>query len=219
MPAPVPVWIVAVHLDARERLAARFRAPRIVVARATDAAVAITVRTSLNARVSLIGATLHLTCCADPAMAAPLFAVTHVAGDDVGDGIFAIAAADTSSLPLGKAYYTVEATWPDGKREQLVPVTELRIVATPDGAVPVGGSVRALRVGVVLFNGETELAAAFSVPLPTGTPYIAVLTPGESTEVGGGVPFAGSASLTEAGFTVALSGPFKGPVGYAIYPA
>ncbi len=216
MSAPVIAWATGIHPDARTRQVARQVAPRIAIPRNTDCAVAITVRYSDNSRVDLTGAALKLTLAKSQTMADVLATLAADLSATAGDALFDLARADTADAALGGYFYTVEAVWSDGKRSQLIPVTSCLLVASAPSDQPVVGAYRALDVGAVLFDGDTELDVTFDAAI-TGE-YRVVLTAGRDTETGSSV-YPQSTGESSTGFTVSLSGPFKGRVTYAIYPA
>jgi len=215
MSIPVCAWINAVLPDARMRLVAAKSYPRIVLPKMTDAWVAMTVRYPDNRRVDLTYSQLVLTVAPTKAMAEASIAV---AGDLLatdGDVMFSIVRADSAGLALGVYYYTVEAVWSDGTRAQLVPVTEMALVASAPTNVSVGGTYRALRVGLVQFSGETEKAITLD-PAISGS-YVVLPTVEAASDVA--IPDASIVDASSAGFTISLSGPYTGRVTYAIYPA
>lgn len=218
MPAPVIAWINAVHLDARQRQLAPYKAPRILLARNTDANIAITVRLSNNARDDIAAATLILTCCRDKAMTTALFAVSSTPGAQTGDAIFVVPAGATAALAVGRAYYTVEIAWPDDTREQLVGPTELWILASgPADASPVPSPpARALplRSFSVTFAGESSKSATFT---DVGATAYVVAIAVSVDAVDGGTPLISASGLSSSGLTLNSTAPFTGTVWVTLY--
>ena len=220
MAAPVVAWINAVHLDARQRLLAAYKAPRILLARNTDALVAITVRLSNNARDDVAAATLIFTCCRDAGMATVLFAVSSTPGEHTGDAIFVVPAGATAALPLGRVYYTVEVLWPDDTREQLVGPTEMLILASaPADSSPVPSPpARALplRSFKVTFANETSKVATFSSV--GATEYVVGIAVSVDAN-DGGTPLVSASNPTSSSLTLNSTAPFTGTVWVTLYAA
>lgn len=230
--APITAALTAVHVDASVRQVARPLLPKIRLARGTNAIVALTVKNSDNTRANITGAAIILTVwtAAGVAIISRIATITDAAqgecrfrfmrSDTGGDG------ADIEPLALGTYYYTVEASWSTGDREQLAPLTELILrqaqpagepVTTPEVEEIIGYGVPVVQSGDADFYVTDRVSVVFDTPMPDAN-YTITLSGGIDGDDGGLlIPVADQDSRTAEGFDIVLGAAGSGVIGWSVH--
>jgi len=225
--APIIAALVAVHIDARVRQVARRVAPKLNLARGTNAVVALTVRNSDNSRANILGAAIVLTVYRKSNGEALISRIGTITSAANGEALFRFVRSDTSSLGLGDSYqYTVEANWSGGDWEQLIPLTSCAIVKAAEAGSPVttpeveeiiGYGIPITKSGTAAFANAARASVAFDSPMPDAN-YSVTLGSGLDTEDGGIlVPAVDPESVTVNGFDIVLGGAGTGSIGWSVH--